>query len=150
VAFGVPTFTTDRETRADVTIDIPQDIRDALISHAFDELPNEACGLLAGPEGSTHHFFPMTNADHSRMTYRLDPKEQIQVFNEIEDKGWELAGIFHSHTHSEAYPSQTDRNQAFYPDAYYLLVSLADPGAPVVRGYTIRDGEVVEQEVAVR
>ncbi len=133
-----------------MTIHIPQDIRDALVAHAFAELPNEACGLLAGPDGSIEHFFPMTNADHGRMTYRLDPKEQIRAFNEIEDKGWELACIFHSHTHTEAYPSQTDRNQAFYPDAFYLLVSLSDQDAPVLRGYTIRDGEVSEQEVTVR
>ena len=61
------------------------------------------------------------------MTYRLDPKEQFQAFNEFDELGWELGGIFHSHTHTEAYPSPTDRAQAFYPEALYLLVSLARP-----------------------
>ena len=91
----------------------------------------------------------MTNADRSSTTYRLDPREQIKVFNEIEDRGWELSGIFHSHTHTEAYPSPTDQAQAFYPDAYYVLVSLADRERPVIRGFTIRDGEIEEQEVSI-
>ena len=68
-------------------------------------LPNEACGLLAGRGGRVERFFPMRNADASRYTYRLDPKEQLRVFNHIEEQGLELTGIFHSHTHTEAYPS---------------------------------------------
>jgi proteasome lid subunit RPN8/RPN11 len=132
-------------------IEIPQDLRDQMVAHAHREFPNEACGLLAGAGdgGRAEHFFPMSNADHSPVTYRLDPKEQIDTFNEIDEKGWELLGIFHSHTHSEAYPSETDRGQAFYPEAHYLLVSLQDRANPVLRGYTIRDGEIEEQEVRI-
>jgi proteasome lid subunit RPN8/RPN11 len=92
----------------------------------------------------------MTNADQSPLTYRLDSNEQIRVFNEIEDKGWDLLAIFHSHTHSEAYPSDTDRAQAFFPEAYYVLVSLADPDGPVIRGFTMREGEIHEREVVIR
>ena len=91
----------------------------------------------------------MRNADQSRTTYRLDPKDQFQVFSEIEDKGWELAGIFHSHTHTEAYPSETDRQQAFYPDAHYVLVSLADRSNPSLRAYAIVEGLVEEQEARI-
>src|SRR5205823_7721257 len=69
----------------------------------------EACGLLAGTDGSFVHFYPMTNADHSPVTYRLDPQEQIRVFDEIEDRGWQLDGIVHSHTHTEAYPRSEER-----------------------------------------
>ena len=130
-------------------IRIPAAIRDAMIEHARAELPNEACGLVAGPDGGFDHFYPMTNADHSSMTYRLDPKEQIRVFNEIDDKGWALSGIFHSHTHTETYTSPTDRGQAFYPEACYLLVSLSELENPVIRGFTIRDGEVEEREVLI-
>ena len=130
-------------------ITIPKELRDRMVEHAVAELPSEACGLLAGTDGSFVHFYPMTNADHSPVTYRLDPREQIRVFDEIEDKGWQLGGIFHSHTHTEAYPSPTDRGQAFYPEAYYVLVSLADQDNPVIRGFTIRDGEVEEQEVRI-
>ena len=91
----------------------------------------------------------MRNADQSRTTYRLDPKDQFQVFSEIEDKGWELAGIFHSHTHTEAYPSETDRQQAFYPDAHYVLLSLADRSIPSLRAYAIVEGVVEEQEARI-
>jgi proteasome lid subunit RPN8/RPN11 len=129
-------------------IEIPADIREAMIAHAREGLPNEACGLLAGPDGRAERVFRMQNADNSPMTYRLDSAEQLRVFNEIEDKGWEIAAIYHSHTHTEAYPSETDRRQAFYPDAHYILVSLAEPD-PVVRAYTIRDGQIEEQELKV-
>jgi proteasome lid subunit RPN8/RPN11 len=130
-------------------IRIPQEILEDMIAHARRGLPQEACGLLAGSDGRAERFYPMRNADRSATTYRLDPKEQLEVFNEIEDKGWELVGIFHSHTHTEAYPSETDRRQAFYPESHYLVLSLADGGAPELRGFTIVDGAVEEQEVSI-
>jgi [CysO sulfur-carrier protein]-S-L-cysteine hydrolase len=139
-------FEFDVRSETETVIRIPAAIRDAMIAHAVAELPNEACGLLAG-NGRVEHFYPMTNADRSPMTYRLDPSEQIRVFTEIDDRGWELAGIVHSHTHTEAYPSPTDRAQAFYPEALYVLVSLADRDAPVVRAFRILDGEVEERDV---
>ena len=127
-------------------LEIPVAVRDRFVEHAMAELPNEACGLLAG-DGRVEDFFPMRNADHSPMTYRLDPVEQLRVFNEIEDRGWQLLGIVHSHTHTAAYPSETDRKQAFYPEAHYVLVSLADRNNPDVRAFTIRDGVIEEDEV---
>jgi proteasome lid subunit RPN8/RPN11 len=130
-------------------IQIPAEIQDELIDHAEQGLPYEACGLLAGSDGRVERFYPMSNADRSATTYRLDPREQLEVFNEIEDKGWELLGIFHSHTHTEAYPSETDRRQAFYPESHYLVLSLADPDVPALRGFTIVDGAVEEQEVRI-
>ena len=135
-------------------IEIPANIRDEVVAHAMGHFPNESCGLLAGsPNGTAavraERFFPMTNADASPVSYRLDPKEQLLVFNELEEAGLELVGIYHSHTHSEAFPSETDRNLAFYPEAHYLLVSLEDREQPVLRGFTIRDGEVEEQDVAI-
>lgn len=135
-------------------IDIPSDVLHSMVEHARGEYPNEACGLLAGPEGRIEHFFAMRNADASPASYRLDSKEQFAVTNEIDEKGWELLGIVHSHTHSEAYPSETDRRQAlpvqdFYPDAGYVLISLQDRAEPVVRAFTIRDGEIAEQKVRI-
>jgi [CysO sulfur-carrier protein]-S-L-cysteine hydrolase len=131
------------------TITIPRAVRDQLVDHALAGLPNEACGLLAGPGGKLERFFPMTNADRSPMTFRLDPKEQFRVFREIDELGWVLGGIFHTHTHTEAYPSATDRAQAFYPEAFHLLVSLADRDRPVLRAFIIIDGEVEEQELRI-
>jgi len=130
-------------------IEIPTDIRDQLVAHAFAGLPDESCGLLAGPGGRVERFFPMTNADHSPLTYRLDASEQIKVFGEIDAKGWDLIGIFHSHTHSPAYPSETDRRQAFYPEAHYVLVTLQDRNNPGIRAFTIREGSIEEDEVKI-
>ncbi len=142
-------------------IEITATVRDEMVEHALRGFPNEACGLLSGiwasgnvdrasnevPAAFAEQFHPMTNADASPVTYRLDAREQLKVTDEIEDAGRELVGIVHSHTHSEAYPSETDRQQAFYPDAHYLLVSLLDRANPVMRGYSIRDGVIEEQEV---
>jgi proteasome lid subunit RPN8/RPN11 len=93
--------------------------------------------------------YAMTNADASPATYRLDGKEQLTVFNELDDRGWDLWAIYHSHTHSAAYPSATDRRQAFYPDSRYLVLSLEDRDAPVLRSFFIHDGEVEEEELIV-
>jgi [CysO sulfur-carrier protein]-S-L-cysteine hydrolase len=91
----------------------------------------------------------MRNADASPATYRLDGKEQLQVFEELDQKGWDLWAIYHSHTHSEAYPSETDVKLAFYPEAHYLLLSLADRNRPVLRSFRIDDGEVAEEELTI-
>lgn len=120
-----------------------------IVEHGLREFPNEACGLLAGKDGRPVKIFAMRNADASPASYRLDPKEQLKVFDEIDEEGLDLLGIYHSHTHSEAYPSETDRRQAFYPDAYYLLLSLQERENPVLRAFRILDGEVTEEELNV-
>jgi len=136
-------------------INIPAAVRDQVLEHVLQGFPNEACGLLAGHildgtgDAAAQTFYPMTNADASPVTYRLDPKEQLQAFDLIEGSGLDLVGIVHSHTHSEAYPSETDRKQAFYPDAHHLLVSLSDRNNPVLRAFTIHDGLVEEQDVTI-
>jgi proteasome lid subunit RPN8/RPN11 len=127
-----------------MTLSLPRTFADAIIVQARSEHPNEACGLLAGSNGTASKIFPMTNAERSPVIYRIDPKEQLRVFNEIEGHGLELVGIYHSHTRSPAYPSDTDVRQAFYPDAVYLIVSLADRERPDLRGFRITDGKVAE------
>jgi [CysO sulfur-carrier protein]-S-L-cysteine hydrolase len=145
-------------------IEIAPTLRDQMVEHALREFPNEACGLLAGsfsedgrangrpPTASSDRFYPMKNADASPVTYRLDPAEQLAITEAMEGQELELVGIFHSHTHSDAYPSPTDSHQAsfiepFYPDAYYVLVSLQDRNNPVIRAFSIRDGQIEEQDV---
>ena len=123
---------------------------DEIVRLAREEFPNEACGLIAAGDGRPEKLFPMRNADASPVTYRLDPKEQLKVFNDIDERGWELWAIYHSHTHSQAYPSETDRRQAFYPEARYLILSLENRDDPVLRGFRIVDGEVSEEEVVLR
>ncbi|MDP9341923.1 MAG: M67 family metallopeptidase [Actinomycetota bacterium] len=130
-------------------IQLERSFHDEIVQQALEEYPNEACGLIAAKEGTPVRVYRMRNADASPATYRLDPKEQLRVFDEIEDEGLELYAIYHSHTHSEAYPSETDRRQAFYPESYYLVLSLADRDNPVLRGFRISDGEVTEEEVRI-
>ena len=120
-----------------------------IVEQALKELPNEACGLIAAKEGKPARVYRMRNADASPVTYRLEPKEQLQVFNDIDEQGLELWAIYHSHTHSEAYPSETDRRQAFYPEARYLILSLENRDDPVLRGFRIVSGEVTEEEVSI-
>jgi proteasome lid subunit RPN8/RPN11 len=120
-----------------------------IVDHGMREFPNECCGLIAAKDGAPARVYAMTNIDASPASYRLDPTEQLRVFDEMDAEGMDLWAIYHSHTHSEAYPSETDRRLAFYPDAYYVLVSLADRDDPVVRAFRIVDGEVAEQELTV-
>lgn len=120
-----------------------------MVEHGLRAFPNEACGLLAGRDGVPARFYAMRNLDASPVSYRLDPKEQLQVFDEMDEQGWDLLGIFHTHTHSEAYPSETDTKLAFYPDSLYLVMSLADRERPVLRAFTILDAEIAEQELTI-
>jgi proteasome lid subunit RPN8/RPN11 len=130
-------------------VELDRVLYEEVVAHALAGFPNEACGLLAGKEGRAVRFFPMRNADASPATYRLDPMEQLRVFEELEREGWDLFGIVHSHTHSEPYPSETDRAQAFYPEALYLILGLADRERPELRAFRIVDGRVTEEELRI-
>ena len=129
---------------------------DEMVSHALEDDPDECCGILAGPDGKVVKLYRMTNTERSPYRYSMDPKEQISVDREIDDKGWELLAIYHSHTHSAAYPSSTDVRMAtwpdgtsIWPDAHYILVSLEDHDNPPVRAFRITDGSVIEEELRV-
>lgn len=127
---------------------IPAAVRDELVAHARAGLPNEACGILAGVDGRVERFFPAESDEPSPYYYRIESRDQIRIMNEIDEAGLDLVGIYHSHTSSPAFPSRTDAEQAFWPDAVYVIVSLARPEADV-RGYRIRDMEVTEEELVV-
>lgn len=122
---------------------------DEMVQQGLAEFPNESCGLIAGQGGKAVKIFPMANADASPVTYRLEPRQHLRVQDEMDEAGWDLLAIYHSHTHSEAYPSETDRKQAFYPDSYYLVLSLSDRQNPVLRAFHIIDGEVSEEELEI-
>lgn len=124
---------------------IPQEHADAMIAHALKDDPNECCGMLAIDAGRVIEVYPLRNAEASPVRYNIDPDDLFTVVK-IESKGHDL-GIFHSHTHSEAYPSETDIRLATYPDAYYVIISLADRDRPIIRAYRIRDGQVTEEPV---
>jgi proteasome lid subunit RPN8/RPN11 len=122
---------------------------DEIVAHARDELPNECCGLIAAENGRAVKLFRTANAEASPVRYGLDPREQYKIMVEIERSGWMLGAIYHSHTRSPAYPSQTDVNLAFYPEALYLIVSLEDADRPDLRAYRIVDGKIEEVELTV-
>lgn len=127
---------------------IPQRIYDELVEHARAEAPNECCGLIGGVDGEARTVYRARNSEASPLRYNLDPQDQFRIMTEMEEVGEELAAIYHSHTASPAYPSQTDINLAAYPDALYLIVSLADGEKPL-RGFHINDGQVSEAELAI-
>jgi len=121
-----------------------------IVEQGLREFPNECCGVIAADaSGRPSKVIQMHNADASPVSYRLDAEEQLKVFNQIDDDEWSLWAIYHSHTHSEAYPSETDVRLAFYPDSRYLLLSLTDRNQPVLRSFFIRDGEITEEELQI-
>jgi proteasome lid subunit RPN8/RPN11 len=127
---------------------IPKAIFEGMVRHAREEAPNECCGLIGGADGAATTLYRARNAEASPLRYNLDPQDQFRIMREMEERGEDLAAIYHSHTHSRAYPSQTDINLATYPDALYLIVSLADPQGQL-RGFRITDGEVKEADLVI-
>jgi proteasome lid subunit RPN8/RPN11 len=114
---------------------IPQALADEMVEHCVEGRPNEACGVLAVKDGVVVKVFRMSNASGSPVRYSLEPREQFAAYRKIDDEGWELGGVFHSHTHTAAYPSPTDVRMAS-EEVPYLIVSLAeDP--PVIRAFSI-------------
>jgi proteasome lid subunit RPN8/RPN11 len=124
-------------------------LRDAMVATCVRALPDEGCGLLVGtPDGEVAQVVASPNVAASAKVYEIDPKVLLRTFRDAEQRGLEVIGVFHSHTHSEAYPSPTDVRQAPDPAWHYVLVSLRDPET-VVRSFSIVEGEVVEEAVEV-
>jgi proteasome lid subunit RPN8/RPN11 len=120
-----------------------------MVTHALEDDPNECCGILAGKDGQIEKLHRMVNTEASPYRYRMDPKELLQVYQEIDDRGWDIVAMYHSHTHSEAYPSATDVRLATWPESRYILVSLLDRENPPIRAFYIEDGAVTEEEVTI-
>jgi proteasome lid subunit RPN8/RPN11 len=123
----------------------------ALVGHAYDELPNEACGLLGGRHDRAELFVPCANADRSSRTFSLGPDAWEKVDAEIEGRGLDVLGVVHSHTHTEAFPSPTDIDQAqnpFLAGWRWVLVSLRQP-EPVVRSYVFDGATPVEEQIGL-
>ncbi|ABK73517.1 M67 family metallopeptidase [Mycolicibacterium smegmatis] len=130
---------------------IRRDLVDAMVAHARADHPDEACGVIAGPEGSDRpeRFIAMTNAERSPTFYRFDSMEQLRVWREMDDNDEVPVVIYHSHTGTEAYPSRTDVAIAAEPDAHYVLISTRDPDEHEFRSYRIVDGVVTEEPVDI-
>jgi proteasome lid subunit RPN8/RPN11 len=130
---------------------LAKDVYDAVVAHARRDHPDEACGVVAGPEGSdrAERFVPMVNAARSPTFYEFDSGDLLRLYRDMDDRGEVPVVIYHSHTATEAYPSRTDISYASEPEAHYVLVSTADPLVESVRSFRIVDGVVTEEEVHV-
>ncbi len=127
---------------------IPREMLDDIISHALADAPDECCGMIAAADGRATRVYRATNAAASPLRYEIDGLEQFRIQTEIEDAGWDLGAIYHSHTRSPPLPSQTDINLAFYPDALYVIVGVAGE-APEVRAFRIVEARVEEVALTV-
>jgi len=129
---------------------ISQKLIDEMVAHAREDLPNECCGMVGGRDGAASRVVRVENAAASPLRYEMDPQGQYDALKAIEDAGEELVAIYHSHTRSAAYPSQTDVNEAvMWPEQVYLIVSLENADAPVVKAYSLRDLKIADVDLDV-
>ena len=122
---------------------------DEMVAHAREDDPNECCGIVAGADGNATQLYRAVNAEASPYRYNVDPKDLLRIYRDLDEHGWDVLVIYHSHTHTEAYPSPTDVRLAAWPDAYYVIVSLENKVSPVVRAFRISEGDVAEEELRV-
>ena len=131
-------------------VKISQQLVDEMVAHAREDLPNECCGMIGGRDGEATSVVRVENSAASPLRYEMDPQGQFDALKAIEGAGDELLGIYHSHTRSAAYPSQTDVNQAVaWPEQVYVIVSLADADAPDVKAYLLKDLKIADVELDV-
>ncbi|SFK93906.1 MULTISPECIES: Mov34/MPN/PAD-1 family protein [Amycolatopsis] len=130
---------------------IRRELVEEIVAHARRDHPDEACGVIAGPEGSDtpERFIPMLNAARSPTFYEFDSADLLKLYREMDANDEVPVVIYHSHTATEAYPSRTDVSYASEPDAHYVLVSTRDPEEHEFRSYRIVDGVVTEEPVEI-
>ncbi len=133
---------------------LPAEVADELLAHAREELPNEACGLLSGDlaAGRAARYHRARNAEASPLRYNVHPDDLVRIVFAIDEAGEDLVAIFHSHTHTPAVPSPTDRRSAQYPGVFYLLATLSDPAAPpasALRAWRIHGGQSFEVRLRI-
>lgn len=138
-------------------ITIPKFIIEKIIDHAKKEYPCECCGFLSGQDKQVSEFYMIGNDDQSRKTYFMNPKELLAAQKDMREKKNELIGIYHSHPHTEAYPSKTDIEKAHWPDSdlplfpgtLYVIISLEDQKDPVIRAFDINKDSVKEAKFQI-
>ena len=128
---------------------IARDLYEEMIAHAREEAPNECCGMVGSTDGRALEVYRAVNAEASPLRFRIDPDEQLDLHNRIEEAGLELGAIYHSHTRTEPRPSQTDINFAkLWPGVLWIIVGLQG-GEPEVRTWRIDDGKVTEADLVL-
>jgi [CysO sulfur-carrier protein]-S-L-cysteine hydrolase len=127
---------------------IARSMLDQIVAQARDEAPNECCGIVGARDGQAVTLYPVRNAAASPLRYEMDPRDQLRVFEALDEAELDVGAIYHSHTRSAPEPSQTDINLAFYPDALYVIVGVAGEEDDV-RAWRIVDGQVSEAPLEI-
>ena len=135
-------------------ITIRQEDVDKMLAHAGKELPNEACGLIAGEDGedgvrTIRFVYLLTNTDASNEHFTLDPKEQLQAVKDMRENGWKPLGNWHSHPESESRPSEEDKRLAYDSKASYMILSLMDNENPVLHSFHVENGVSEQEELEI-
>jgi [CysO sulfur-carrier protein]-S-L-cysteine hydrolase len=135
-------------------LDIAPELLEQILAHAREEAPNECCGVVAvvpapaGQQARATRVRAARNVHASPKRFEIDGKDVLAAINEFDQEAWEIGAIYHSHTHTAPYPSQTDINfAASWPGVEWIIVGLADPAAPEIRSYLIEGGTVRELEI---
>jgi proteasome lid subunit RPN8/RPN11 len=129
---------------------ISRALADEIVAHARADLPNECCGIIASRNGAAVKVYRAHNIHQSPLRFEIDSRDLIKIYSEIEESGDELGSMYHSHTKSPAYPSQTDVNFAQdWPGLIWLIVSLADRRAPEIRAFEIKGPDIEEVELTI-
>lgn len=128
---------------------LPEKIYLVMIEQARSAFPNEACGILGGLPARVEQIYPATNREASPVHFLLEPIEQLRIFQDMEEKGWQMLGTYHSHIKAAPYPSCEDIEMAHYPESLHLILSLRDWDHPEVGGFWIREGKVTEEGIEI-
>jgi proteasome lid subunit RPN8/RPN11 len=135
----------EQEGRVGQRFPLSDEMRRAIIEHARRDRPRECCGVIVGHDGQPERLYSLRNVAEGNRLYEIDPAQLIELeFQLLPQDDSEIVAIYHSHPESPAYPSRTDIDLAFWPEAVYLICSLEEPDEPVVRGFIIRDGAINE------
>lgn len=129
-------------------IKIPKSIYHTIIEHARREAPLECCGILGGREGAVERAFDLSNTEKSPVRYSMSPQEQVRVFDEMDRESLDMVAIYHSHTHTIPFPSETDVKLAFYPEVASVIISLKEE-TPVVKAFRIKEDAIYPEEIEV-
>lgn len=129
-------------------IKIPKSIYQAIIEHARKEAPLECCGILGGRDGTVEKAFDLSNTEKSPTRYSMSPQEQVRVFDEMDRESLDMVAIYHSHTHTIPFPSETDVKLAFYPEVASVIISLEEE-TPVVKAFRIKEDAIYPEEIEV-
>ena len=126
-----------------------------IVAHAFQDDPNECCGIIAGKDGKILNIYRISNTEASPYRYKMDPGDHYRSIKDMEDNGWETIAFYHSHTHTPAYPSDTDVRMAtwdgtsIWPGVKFNLVSLENREHPSIKAFSIEDGTVTEEDMTI-